>query len=183
MRNLKSIRVGLLGTVAATGIALVVAIAAPATAAVSGSLAPIDGTSAPTQTDYRAKLENLSNEQTAQDIATIMASGGHIEVLVDSATGRELAALKAGPDGIAPFALSPVGPGCTTTSLCMSTANSIFYGFTGTGALGGSWSPIIRVTPGNTKGSFDWNGLRNTYAAGVVVNLTSAVTVTRISRG
>lgn len=43
---------------------------------------------------YRAQLEALSRTQTPAQAAAIAASGGPVEVLIDSSTGAVLAALK-----------------------------------------------------------------------------------------
>jgi hypothetical protein len=44
--------------------------------------------------NYRAQLETLSKTQTPAQAAAIEASGGPVEVLIDSSTGAVLAALK-----------------------------------------------------------------------------------------
>lgn len=179
----KFVRVLALGATASIGVTGMLVSAQPADARIHNGLTPTTGTSKTVSADYRAELEKLAGSQNARDISTVLASGGHIEILVDSETGATLAALKAPRVDAMGSGLSPLGPGCSIASLCMSTASQIFYGFIGTGALAGTWSPINRVTPGDIGGSFDWNGLRNTFAAGVATNLTSPVTITRISRG
>lgn len=55
-------------------------------------------------------------------------------------------------------------------------------GFIGSGSRTGAWGGITQVRTGARAGSFDWNGFRNTHAAGRTVNITGGVTVTRIAR-
>lgn len=177
-------KIGIGASGAAFVLAAVFAVSVPAFAAPdSASLTAVSAAPQTTSAglDYRAQLEAIASTQSPEQIAAIASSGGHVEILVDSGTGRILAAVKPAT-AVTPFVLSPIGPGCTTTSLCMTTTTNIPYGCSGSGSLTGTWSSIIRVTPGNVSGSFDWNGLRNSFAAGVVVNLTSPVTVTRIAR-
>lgn len=159
-----------------------VASATPAFAETSGSsLAPVESAAVSDAPDYRAELEAIAGTQTPQEIDAIASSGEAVQILVDSATGEVLAALE--PEQVmSPFALSPVGPGCTTTSLCMRTTSNVPYGYTGSGSLNGTWGSINKVTPGNVSGAFTWNGLRNAFAANVTANLTSPVTVTKIER-
>lgn len=131
--------------------------------------------------DNRAQLELLANYQSAREIARILRSPGEVEILVDSDTGDVLSAVEL--DGlILPFALSPLGPGCTTTSLCMTATTNVPYGYTGTGTLSLTWSSIKQVKTGDRRGAFTWNGIRNEYRANVIANLTTPVTITKIER-
>jgi hypothetical protein len=174
-------RVGVFAGAVAIALATTLAVAAPASAGEKpSSLKPVATEQVPSL-DYVPYLEALAPIQTEEEIETVMASDGPVELLVDSATGDVLAAL-APDDLMVPFALSPLGPGCSTVSPCMARSGGISYGYIGTGTLNGSWSPIFQVKTGDRAGAFTWNGIRNAYPAQRTVNLTSTVTITKIER-
>jgi hypothetical protein len=173
----------IIGLAAAATLALGVALVAPdsasaLTSATTGReadefIAAMHQTGAEAATTRQ--LFALDGQQSVQDIDRIVESGLPATVLVDADTGETVAAIAKAR------ALSLVGPGCSASSLCMSTG-SIPYGFTGTGARTGSWKSIRTVKAGDRRSAFNWNGLQNTYAKGVTVNLTKPVTVTKIQR-
>lgn len=162
-------------------VAAAVTVAGPAAASESSSgLEPVAAERVASR-DYVPYLEYLATHQTEDEIDEVMASGGPVELLVDSANGEVLAAFDPGTV-MTPFALSPVGPGCTSMSLCMTTSSSIPYGYTGTGTTSGTWGSIKQVKTGDRSGAFTWNGIRNAYGANTTANLTTPVTVSKIER-
>lgn len=131
-------------------------------------------------TDYAQELVDLAGIQTAEEIEVISASERPKELLVDGSTGKTISAIEV-EAGTAPLALSPLSPGCSTTSLCMLGAYP--YGYVGTGVKTGSWKNITRVQTGDRTGVFDWNGIRNAYGKNTGVNLTNGIfNITRIER-
>ena len=155
-----------------------------ATAAPAHGLQPVSSaTSSASGGDYTDQLEKLVGTQSPNEIHAIATSGGKVQVLVDSSTGKVIAALKPATNPFTGMALSPVGPGCTLTSLCMKTTSNLPYGYTGTGSLSGTWSPIHSVTGGDHAARFTQSsGLRIAYAAGVTATYTTSVTIVLIER-
>lgn len=147
----------------------------------NGSLAPDEAQTTILGNDNRSLLEDLSKTQTDDEIENIIAAGGPVELLVETETGEVLAALN--PSTVlSPFAITPVGPGCSTTSLCMTNTSNIPYGYQGTGSLNGTWASTKQYKTGNRSGAFTYNGLRWAHASLTTINLTSPATITKIER-
>ncbi|WFR66293.1 hypothetical protein P9139_15515 [Curtobacterium flaccumfaciens] len=123
-------------------------------------------------------LEQLSEVQTRAEIDALVDSTVPVRLLVDAATGRVEAAVP-----ISARALTPVGPGCTSTSVCMKTNSGVPYGLTGSGTKTGSWKKIIRISSGDRRTSF-WasNGMAYEYRANSDVVMNVTVTVTKVQR-
>ncbi|SBN63673.1 hypothetical protein GA0004736_2611 [Curtobacterium sp. 9128] len=125
-----------------------------------------------------ARLAALQETQSTADAERILASGGNVQALVDPDTGEVLAAFRSSAR-----ALTPVTPGCTTTSACMTSSSGVPYGYTGSGTRTGSWKNIVRVGAGDRRTSYAAsNGAAYNYSAGVTISWARPVTVVKISR-
>ena len=128
------------------------ALAAPSTLVPTGP-----GATAPATSATVDALQELVGTQTEAEIQAIQKSGSPAELLFDSATGEYIAARFAADD-VSPLAITPVGPGCTTTSVCMLVGGQISYGFTGTGTLNGTWNSVTRAAAGSLTTHFLYAG-------------------------
>lgn len=164
-------------------IGLAVAIAVPAMASASTGLeATPTVNNAPDTAQYDAKLEALVGTQTEAEIHRVEWSGGQVYLLVDGASGTVTAAYKPSSQ-VHTDALSFSGPGCTSTSLCMTTTSSVPYGYTGTGSLSGSWGPLKRFAAGNREAYINYGGHQYSFPPdGFIVFGSHPVTITRIQR-
>ncbi|MEV0398371.1 hypothetical protein [Polymorphospora rubra] len=129
--------------------------------------------------DYREMLWSLVGSQSQGQIDEIANSGHKVQLLVDSESGKILAAIDT-ERTITPSALVWLSPGCSTTSLCMR--NNLPWGYTGTGSLNGSWPNVHRYDTGDRIGTFRYNGLDWTHNPWTTVNLTTPETITYIAR-
>ena len=103
---------------------------------------------------------------------------GNVQALVDPNDGSVLAAFRSSTR-----ALTPVGPGCTTTSACMTSSTGVPYGLTGSGTKTGTWKNIVRVAAGDRRTSYSAsNGAAYNYSAGVTISWSRPVTVVKVSR-
>ncbi|MFJ4074420.1 hypothetical protein [Curtobacterium sp. NPDC089991] len=125
-----------------------------------------------------AVLTDLRGTQSHAEIDAVMQGAAPVEALADPDTGDILAAMS-----VRSRALTPVGPGCTSTSACMLRSSGGPYGLTGTGTKTGTWRGVTGVKSGSRRTSF-WasNGMAYEYRAGASVTWTKAVTVTKVSR-
>ncbi|MEN2741620.1 hypothetical protein ABCS02_27870 [Microbacterium sp. X-17] len=102
-----------------------------------------------TNSGYVDQLEKLVGTQSEEEIEAIENLPGPVQLLVDSETGETLAAI---PEQITlSRALTLVGPGCSTTSMCLK--NSVPNGYQGTGSLSGSWKRVPQVATGDRAGT------------------------------
>jgi hypothetical protein len=149
----------------------------PASASADDGLSPVsESTLVP---DYTEMLWSLAGSQSQEEIDRIANSGHKVQLLVDPKAGKILAAIDT-ESTFTPSALTRLGPGCTTTSLCM--LNSVPNGYIGTGSLSGTWSSVYRYSTGDRIGTFRYNGLDWTHAAYITINLTTPETITYIAR-
>jgi hypothetical protein len=166
-------------SLAAVGAVAVLMTAGAEAAVADEGLTPDSAPSAvATNSGYVDQLEKLVGTQSEEEIEAIENLPGPVQLLVDSETGQTLAAI---PEQITlSRAITIVGPGCSTTSMCVK--NSVPNGYQGTGSLSGSWKGVTQVATGDRAGTFTWNGINNSWAARSTLNLTGGVTVTKISR-
>lgn len=162
---------------------LAIAIAVPATAsAATGLRASPTVSDAPDTAQYDAQLRALVGTQTDAEIHQLEWSGGRVYLLVDGTSGKVTAAYKPSAR-VHTDALSFSGPGCTSTSLCMTTTSSVPYGYTGTGSLSGSWGPLKRFAAGNREAYINYGGHQYSFPPdGFIVFGSHPVTITRIQR-
>ncbi|TCK61223.1 hypothetical protein [Curtobacterium sp. PhB136] len=143
--------------------------------------APQAASAAPEANSYAivdARLAALRGTQSPEAFEKIVDRGGNVQALVDPDSGEVLAAYTASTR-----ALTPVTPGCTTTSACMTSSTGVPYGYTGTGTRTGTWKNIVRVAAGDRRTSYSAsNGAAYNYSAGVAVSWSKPVTVVKISR-
>ncbi|GGK87603.1 hypothetical protein JOE58_001049 [Curtobacterium luteum] len=143
-------------------------------------------TPAPSAAVDTAQLRALSTTQSRAEIDALVSGTDPVSLYVDAATGEVLAAAPA-PDstvtGVHTRALTPIGPGCTSTSVCMRSISGTPYGLTGTGTRTGTWKKIISYSSGDRETSF-WasNGMAYTYRAYSNVTLNVTVTITKVQR-
>lgn len=97
---------------AVTTVAVAVALAVPSPASASEP----SGDAEPGQ----VSLERLGQTQRRAEIDALVDGTEPVRLLVDATTGRVEAAAR-----VDARALSPVGPGCTTTSVCMRTISEV----------------------------------------------------------
>lgn len=147
-------------------------------------------TGGPQQSDVVSVLRTLQGHQSAAEIDALMTDDVPVEALVDPSTGTVLAVRRVPARGTAlkerkvqVRALTPVGPGCTSTSACMRRSTGGPYGLTGTGTKKGTWKNVTGVSSGNRRTTF-WasNGMAYEYRADTSVNWSGQVTVTKVSR-
>jgi len=154
-------------TTTLTALALVGAVPAAAHAAGPAS-----------ETDELTGLRALSNAQSREAIDALLGGDDPVSLYVDARTGEVLAA-----EAVADRALNPIGPGCTSTSVCMRSITGTPYGLAGSGTRTGSWKKIISYSTGDRRTSF-WasNGMAYTYRANATVTLNVTVTMTKVQR-
>ena len=133
----------------------------------AGLMAAPQGASATTADSYwgpiDAKLHSLEGTQSAAAIDQLMAGGGNVQALVDPDTGETLAAFR-----MSERALTPVAPGCSTTSACMVSSTNVPYGYSGSGTRTSKWLNIVRVSAGDRRtGYAASNGAAYNYNPGV----------------
>ncbi|MBG6226765.1 hypothetical protein IWX63_003367 [Arthrobacter sp. CAN_A2] len=85
----------------------------------------------------KERLEKLKGTQSQKEIDKIVASDDPATVLIDVATGNVTAAELKDSNAIQPLTYQ-VGPGCTTTSVCV--IGNTYYGFAEPGVISGTWS-------------------------------------------
>ncbi|WIB15826.1 hypothetical protein DEJ34_01480 [Curtobacterium sp. MCPF17_050] len=126
-----------------------------------------------------ARLEQVGATQSEGDIAAVRQQGG-ATLLTDPDTGQVVAAVS--QRSALGRALNPIGPGCSTTSLCMRSSSHVPYGYSGTGSRSGTWKSISDNRAGDRRSRFEWRGGAMTLSAGEVNYFGRPVTMTRISR-
>lgn len=151
----------------------------PAGAAPSGGLSPAPVNESILVPDYTEMLWSLAGSQSEEEIDRIENSGHKVQLLVDPEAGKILAAIDT-ESTVTPSALTPVGPGCSTTSLCM--LNGVPNGYTGTGSLYGTWSNVYQYATGDKIGTFRYGGLDWTHNPYTIVNLPTPEKITYIAR-
>lgn len=125
-----------------------------------------------------ARLATLEGTQSPAELDRIMTGGGAVQALVDNESGEVVAAFRA-----TTRTLTPIGPGCTTTSACMTTSTGLPYGLAGSGTRTGTWKKIVRVAAGDRRTSYSAsNGAAYNYSAGVSIAWKNPVTVVKVSR-
>ncbi|MET7949655.1 hypothetical protein [Micromonospora sp. NPDC005324] len=129
--------------------------------------------------DYRETLWSLVGSQNEEQIDKIAKSGHKIELLIDPEAGKIVAAIDT-ERTFTPAALTRLGPGCSTISLCM--LNGYPNGYTGTGSLSGNWRAVYKYATGDKVGTFRYNGLDWTHNPYTTVNLTTPETIVFIAR-
>ncbi|MBD8583355.1 hypothetical protein IFT90_02150 [Frigoribacterium sp. CFBP 8766] len=141
----------------ATGLAGVGASAATASPAADASEGAVLEAGAPYEV-IRERLFAARGSQTVAEMAAIEAMAGpgmSVELLteLDGSTSAAVAV----PQRPGTRAITPVGPGCSTTSACITNTSNIHYGYRGTGALKGTWLNVVRLAGGD-KSSGLWVG-------------------------
>lgn len=106
-------------------------------------------------------------------------------VVLSAATGQVVAVVDTS-DPVSPQAVTPVGPGCSTTSLCVTGFPA--YGYQGTGTLAVNLSGRTGYNPGNQKAQLKWVYGGSTVtgtqtAAYSTVAFDATVRVTSVKRG
>jgi len=129
--------------------------------------------------DYTEMLWSLAGSQSEEEIDRIANSGHKVQLLLDPKAGKILAAIDT-ERTFTPSAFTRLGPGCSTTSLCM--LNAYPNGYIGTGSLSGNWPSVYRYATGDRIGTFRFNGLDWTHNPNTTVNLPTPETITYIAR-
>ncbi|WP_349867297.1 hypothetical protein [Leifsonia sp. WHRI 6310E] len=114
---------------AIASVALVIGTAAAANAAPPSS----SGDSSNSQS-IRSDLEQLAKTQSPAEIQAIWDAPGPAIGYADD-QGNLLAAEATPDSSVSVFSISPIGPGCTTTSACIINTANLHYGYGGTGSL------------------------------------------------
>ncbi|QHC57714.1 hypothetical protein [Rathayibacter sp. VKM Ac-2760] len=169
---------------AATAVAgvLTIGFAGPGYAATSSLTATGAGDPVASSDSTVQELEALAKTQPAAEVWKIVASGVPAEVLFDPKTDEYLAAITTEPL-FSTSAISAVGPGCSTTSACAYKDGKTPYGYAGSGSLEIDVTDVTKIRGGDRLTTF-WSGNTGYYAnANVTVNLTSAVDLTKVTRG
>jgi len=158
-----------LGVLLASGLGATSAQASTDTGSSTPSAAPSD-------------LQALVGKQSASSIAEIRSSGAPAELIYDVAT-RTFIAAKELPT-MSTQALTPVGPGCSTTSACMYVNGTTPNGYTGTGTLSGNWPNVNHVLSGNRVTHFFYSN--DQYDLILAVNQsiypTTPINVSKLAR-
>ncbi|MEU3454282.1 hypothetical protein ABZ671_11865 [Micromonospora sp. NPDC006766] len=129
--------------------------------------------------DYTEMLWSLVGSQSDEQIDRIANSGHEVQLLLDPKAGKILAAIDT-ESTFTPSALTRLGPGCSTDSLCM--LNSVPNGYIGTGSLYGTWSNVYKYMTGDRIGTFQFNGLNWTHNPRTTVNLPDPEKIVYIAR-
>lgn len=179
MKKPKSV---LFATIAAAALIFGGAASSPAFASEGLIEEPSDPTVQVASSPLLDELEELAETQTETEVQELFDSGVPAEFLVDTSGDEwQLLAGIAKGNTIQPFALSPVGPGCSGTSMCLKNNNP--NGYTGTGTLNGSWTNVHYIASGDRKGRFQASGGSGTILQpGVAMNLSPKVHFTQIQR-
>ncbi|MDF9875624.1 hypothetical protein [Cellulosimicrobium cellulans] len=144
-------------------------------------------TSAPQGSEeVREILEDLADTQSPDQVAEIYRSGERAEFLLDPETNELVAAVKIEPT-FSPFAITPLGPGCATDSVCLRNSGGTNFGYIGTGTLSGTWNSIRYMAPGNRTTDFTYKNGSSTQSVNLVAwtSLTLAdgkTVVTKLAR-
>jgi hypothetical protein len=160
----------------------------PAGAATATSEEPIPVTSSPQGSEeVREILEDLAKTQSPEQVAEIYRSGERAEFLLDPETNEFVAAVKIEPT-FSPFAITPLGPGCATDSVCLRNSSGTNFGFIGTGTRSGTWNNIRYMAPGNRTTEFTYKDGSKTEIVNLAawtsltLNAGKTVTVTKLAR-
>lgn len=135
--------------------------------------------------DYLPELIELSKIQTPEQIDAVLGTGTEnapVEGLINPMTGEVIAAFVPEPT-MSTRAITSVGPGCTTSSFCMTTTGNIPLGYTGTGILLQSWSNIKKFSTGDQTAAIRTNDVFQKYAAWQAFTFMSATEITYLKRG
>lgn len=141
---MKMIRSGVLAAV----------LAASAMALTGGATAPEDSDAVPRVEAPRGSEEtldalvDLAGTQSDDVISRAMESGVPVEVLWDTDAGGVIAAVEVEP-GRSTRAISMLGPGCSSTSVCLKTPTP--HGYAGTGTLSGKWNNVSYLFAGTDR--------------------------------
>ncbi|WIB15240.1 hypothetical protein DEJ34_14045 [Curtobacterium sp. MCPF17_050] len=127
----------------------------------------------------RQELQELEGTQSSAEIDRIVDSGHLVATYTAGTSSTIVAAVDLGP---AQRALSFVGPGCSTDSLCMTNTSNSPSAYTGTGSLSGTWKRITSAAAYGRKARFTWDGGALTVEAGHVNYFGAPVTMKKVSR-
>lgn len=128
-----------------------------------------------------AALEDLSGTQSQEEIDALAELSG-TTVLWDPDTGEDLAAVRVVT--AQPFAIGVVGPGCSGSSMCLTTSNGTPNGYTGSGVRTINLNSVVRAYAGDRIGSLTpSSGAIKVLKKGVTVSFSSARKVVTITRG
>ena len=126
-----------------------------------------------------AVLEQVGAAQTDDDIAAVRQQEG-ATLLTDPDTGHVVAAVS-GRSALG-RTVNPIGPGCSTSSLCMRTSSNVPYGYSGTGTRTGTRKSIAENRAGDRRSRFEWVGGSMTLLAGQTNFFGHPVRMSKISR-
>jgi hypothetical protein len=152
---------------------------APAAAAPVPLHSSVPAGSAPGDDAVLHELQRLEGTQSIAAIDGILHSGHMVATYTEGTSSTIVAAVDLGP---ARRALSFVGPGCSTDSLCMTNTSNSPRAYTGVGSLSGTWKRIKSGAAYGRDARFTWNGGALTVEAGHINYYGSPVTMTRVSR-
>jgi hypothetical protein len=153
--------------------------AVPAAAAPADSAGPASAEPTPASDPVLAALRQLEGTQSASEIDGIIDSGHMVATYTTGTSSTVVAAVDLGP---ARRALSFVGPGCSTDSLCMVNTSNAPSAYSGTGSLSGTWKRIKSAAAYGRSARFTWTGGALTVGAGQINSFGSPVTMTKVSR-
>lgn len=125
-------------------------------------------------------LEALQGHQSAAEIEALESSGRPVTVLLDE-HGRHVAAIETPGSPFGARAISPVGPGCSVSSACV-TAGGVPYGYKGTGTRAVSHPSTTRVFAGDHSTGFWVGDTIHLARPGVTLKFPSAKKITSITR-
>ncbi|MFD5598579.1 hypothetical protein ACFWHR_00850 [Leucobacter sp. NPDC058333] len=129
-----------------------------------------------------AALSDLQGTQTQAEIDSLVDLG-NATVLYDLESGVDLAAISIAPKpGPLGRAITVVGPGCSSTSMCLTNKNP--NGFAGSGTRSVNLSGVTKAFAGDRIGSITpSSGPVKVMAKGVTLKFASPGTVVFITRG
>lgn len=109
--------------------------------------------------DADAALRRLAGHQDPAEATRIMHDGFAAAGYGNPRTGQIVAAVHIVPRGAhaAPGAsplIHPLGPGCSTTSACLTRADGRHFGFEGWGTIVGSWPRTTEIYAGDRETDF-----------------------------
>lgn len=127
------------------------------------------------------ELVALEGNQTDAEIEALSQSGRPVTILVDF-DGDYVAAVETPPVSQAsPFAIAPVGPGCSTSSACVK-AGSSYYGYKGTGTRKVSHPGTTSAFAGDHSTGF-WVGNKiNLARPNATLKFKTPVKITSLTR-